>query len=339
LPDADFQPDLSFLHLSDIHFRKGKSGDSHDADADLRNELEIDLRRLTATRVTKIDGIIISGDIAFGGLTEEYDLAKGWIAKIAELAGCPKSGIMVTPGNHDVDWGAIPTDGDVQKLHDAIRAARTLEARDEVIADTLRDSAKGAQLLQPMEAYLAFANEYECDVLPAQPWWEKNFGLGNRGTLKIRGLTSTLISGPKDDATNFKMAYGGSQRTLMRPGDPNVFRMVVGHHPASWTLEGDDLDRAFEARAAIQLFGHKHDDWYRKGRGIRIIAGAVHPERGRPGWDPRYSALSVRLDDAGNLLTRVYPRRWSKEETTFTPDINSNWQDYRDHTIAAAPVG
>lgn len=337
MPGADFQPDLSFLHLSDIHFRKGKSGDIHDIEADLRNELELDLRRLTAQRVSKIDGIIISGDIAFGGQPEEYELATGWIGKIQELTACPKRGIMVTPGNHDIDRDAVAAGGDVDKLHSAIRAGKTLEERDELIAATLRDDTTGAELFKPLGAYLAFAKEFGCDVVPDHPYWERDFPLGNRGSLKIRGLTSTLISGPNDHETDSKMAYGGAQRTLMRSTEKHIFRMVVGHHPSSWTLEGDELDRAFE-RAAIQLFGHKHDNWYDPRRGLRVIAGAVHPERGKPHWDPRYSVLSVRLDDAGNLVTRVYPRRWSKEESKFIPDINSNWQDYRDHTIAADPV-
>jgi hypothetical protein len=68
-------------------------GDVHDADSDLRNELERDLRTVMATRIRKLDGIIISGDIAFGGQPEEFAFGRGWIEKIRELVDCPKAGI------------------------------------------------------------------------------------------------------------------------------------------------------------------------------------------------------------------------------------------------------
>jgi hypothetical protein len=277
-------------------------GDAHDIDNDVRNELERDLRTFMATRIQKLDGIIVSGDIAFGGQPEEFTYGRGWIEKIRELVNCPIGSVMTTPGNHDVDRNAISAD--VQELHDQIRKDQSLQERDGVIAAILRDAAKGPRLMASISAYNDFAEGYECKVTPQAPFWERDFPLGNRGTLKIRGATSTLISGPNDHAVTHKVVYGGAQRIMMRVD--NTFRMLVGHHPPSWTLEGDDADRAFGDRAAIQLFGHKHDVWYLPQRGIRIIAGAVHPDRGESGWEPRYSVLSVKLADDGNLNTRVY---------------------------------
>src|SRR5690242_19041020 len=99
--EPEFLSDRVFVHLSDIHFRNGRVDDAHDADKDLRNELERDLRRIATSQVRKVDGIIVSGDIAFGGQPDEFDFAKGWLKRIAELVACPADAIMVTPGNHD----------------------------------------------------------------------------------------------------------------------------------------------------------------------------------------------------------------------------------------------
>ena len=77
-------------------------------------------------------------------------------------------------------------------------------------------------------------------------------------------------------------------------------------------------------------------NWYQLQRGIRIIAGAVHPDRHESDWEPSYSILSVKLLEDGRLYTRVYPRRWSKEETTFIPDYNSRGHDFRDHIVGGA---
>ena len=55
---------LSFIHLSDIHFQK-YSGDAYDLDADLRNELLIDLSKNFPKSISNANGILICGDIAF----------------------------------------------------------------------------------------------------------------------------------------------------------------------------------------------------------------------------------------------------------------------------------
>ena len=165
----DFNPDLSFLHLSDIHFRRGQMGDVHDLDSDLRNELERDLRTITANRVPQLDGMIVSGDIAFSGQREEFEFGRGWIEKIRELINCPDGAIMMTPGNHDVDWKAI--DADVEGLHAKIRAAENLADRDQALAGILRDATNGPKLLQSIAAYNALAKEYNCSVSCERPFW------------------------------------------------------------------------------------------------------------------------------------------------------------------------
>ena len=332
MPDPEFAPDLAFVHLSDIHFRKGQVGDAHDIDDEIRNELERDLRIVRTKYVLKLDGIIISGDIAFGGQPEEFAYACGWIEKIRELLDCPPAGVMVTPGNHDVDRTPIVAGGQIDLLHDNVRAGQSLQQRDALIASLLRNGTNGPLLLSGMAAYNDFAGGYGCAVSPDQPYWERDFRLGEKGALRVRGMTSTLISGPRDDETTHKLLYGGAQRTLTRAD--RVWRLIVGHHPPSWTLEGDDADRVFSNRAALQLFGHKHEHWLtRYEKSIRLIAGAVHPDRAESLWEPRYSMVAMKLENSGNLAIRVYPRRWSREELMFIGDFNSRGEDYRDHTI------
>jgi hypothetical protein len=333
MDEPAFNADLAFLHLSDIHFRKGRVGDVHDVDSDLRNELERDLRNVRSKKVRKLDGIIVSGDVAFGGQPEEFAYAQDWLEKIRELLDCPKNGIMTIPGNHDVDRNAVMDGSDADQLHASIRAQASLAERDAKLAEILRDGTRGPQIFQSIAAYNDFAMNYGCEVGPLKPYWERDFRFGNRATLRIRGVTSTIISGPRDRADTHKVIYGAAQRILQR--DDGIVRMVVGHHPPSWTIEGDDLDRAFSERSLIQLYGHKHDQWYAQaGRGIRIIAGAVHPDPTESNWEPRYSVVAIKLDSDGFLKTRVFPRKWSREEMTFIGDYNSQDHDYRDHTVS-----
>jgi len=327
--------DLVFLHLSDIHFRRGRVGDAHDEDKVLRSELGFDLRRLRP-RLPRLDGLIISGDIAFGGKDEEYDYANGWIRTIAELIDCDRKSVMVTPGNHDVDQAMIPPDGEVDLLHREIRNAESLDAYDELLAGALRDELRARTLLSPLAAYNAFAKKYGCRISACRPYWERDFKLSDGTTLRFRGLVTVLLSGSRDNIQTHKMLYGGAQRAILR--EPNVRIAVVGHHPPSWTVEGDTADHMFSTLTFLQVFGHKHEQWLtRVGESVRLIAGAVHPPRRESRWLPRYAAIGISALNGRNVTVRIYPRRWSDHELKFVGDYNSRDEDFWDYTVAVDP--
>jgi hypothetical protein len=327
--------DLVFLHLSDIHFRKGRAGDVHDEDEMLRNELDLDLRRLRA-RLPQLDGFLVSGDIAFGGKTEEYEYATGWIESIREQLGCKRDGVMITPGNHDIDHALIPDEGDVDSLQGTIRQAASIQDYDARLAEILRDGERGGTLLRPLTAYNSFAKAYGCDITCAHPYWERDFQLSDGTTLRFRGIATTLLSSRRDHHQTHKMLYGGAQRTILRK--QNVRYAIVGHHPPSWSVEGDTADQVFSTLTFLQVFGHKHEQWLTLiGNSVRLIAGAVHPSRRESNWLPRYAALTISVVDDRGLALRIYPRRWSTEEFKFIGDYNSQGRDYRDYRVAVEP--
>lgn len=236
-------PDLVFVHLSDIHFRRGRVGDVHDVDADLRNEIELDLRTLRG-RFARVDGIIISGDVAFSGHQDEYLSAGSWIESIREQLGCPGDCVMLTPGNHDIDRDCVLQNDEIQRIHSEIRSATSAAEREEVLADILRNGTKGDLLFRPLAAYNQFASGYGCGVDRVSPFWERNFRLGDGTTLRFRGITTTLLSGPNDDENINRMLYGAAQLQFLR--QPNVRWAVVGHHPPSWTLSWTPRIKSFQ---------------------------------------------------------------------------------------------
>src|SRR5258708_12034923 len=152
MADTKDLPDVAFVHRSDIHLRKGQVGDLHDADAAIRNELERDLRRLRS-RVSRLDGIIISGDVAFAGKPAEYAFGGSWIESIREQLQCDPGGVMCIPGNHDVDRALVSDGSEVEKLQLQIRPPGAAEERTRVIASILRDPVKGPSLFSPIKAY------------------------------------------------------------------------------------------------------------------------------------------------------------------------------------------
>jgi predicted MPP superfamily phosphohydrolase len=92
---------IRILHLSDVHFRVGKGWD---ADPVLRS-----LARFVRSEVKAglaPDLVVISGDLAFSGIAEEYALARDWLETQLWPAlpdGLARDRLLLVPGNHDVD--------------------------------------------------------------------------------------------------------------------------------------------------------------------------------------------------------------------------------------------
>lgn len=96
--------EISFIHLSDIHFRR-TSGNSYDIDRDLRNAVLMDIKYNLKKDVGNVNGILLGGDIAFAGQEDEYRIANSFLKEIAVSMGKGECNIYCVPGNHDVDQG------------------------------------------------------------------------------------------------------------------------------------------------------------------------------------------------------------------------------------------
>src|SRR5262245_61669668 len=94
-----------FVQLSDIHFGQERGG-TYVTHEDARTQLIRDCRRLR-DELGPADGILITGDVAFGGKIEEYARAGAWIDELVQAVGCETIDVRTIPGNHDVDRGRI----------------------------------------------------------------------------------------------------------------------------------------------------------------------------------------------------------------------------------------
>lgn len=326
--------DLTFVHLSDIHFRKGRVGTKHDPDEELRKGLVSDLRAL-APGLGPINGIIVTGDIAWGGHRREYQHAETWIRSIAEHLRCPLSQIMVTPGNHDVYRPELEKkDKRIAKLQRRVRNGRNPSITVERLTSAL-SGPQGHLLVAPLRAYNRFAKQFDCNVSPGNPYWERRFKLGTGATLVIRGLTSTWLSGPNDSEQIPQLLYGSAQYTFAKTD--LVHYVVAGHHPPQNMIDGEVASRAFDFHCLLQLFGHKHDQWTTSsGKSVKIVSGALHPDRREKPWVPRYNIveLSGELTEQTTQITiRIYPRRWSDEFRQFMADYTPSAAPDRKHEL------
>lgn len=326
---------LNLLHLSDIHFRRGISGDVYDLDSDLRNELEYDIERMRS-RLKVVHGVLVTGDIAFAGRKEEYDTAREWLERVCDLLDCPREAVWTVPGNHDVDRSVIDGSETLRTYHEKLRKANDI---DDQIRAYMRDGIAQRVLFNPIAQYNLFAQRFLCTFDSENPYWEQELPLNDGSRLRLRGLNSTLISWWKDDTGENRLILGKIQA---KPKKENgVTYLTLCHHPPQWLRDEDQVNLSLETRVHVQLFGHKHKQKVDLiNNTVRITAGAVHPSRAEQEWQPRYNFLSLSVSGTGKerqLNVTVYPRVWSDDEGEFRGDFDSSGSDLRTRALELAP--
>src|SRR5258708_3057354 len=110
---------MLLLNISDIHFRYPFCNTQMDPDRPYRTNLVQDARSLME-RLGAVDAILVVGDIAFGGVKEEYDAALEWLRDLSAGCKCALERVFVVPGNHDVDRNVIKGSASVQNVQAAI---------------------------------------------------------------------------------------------------------------------------------------------------------------------------------------------------------------------------
>lgn len=313
---------LVFLHLSDIHFNK-KWHDHYELDRDLRDQLENDVSDMRGN-FARVRGILVSGDVAFGGKKEEYLIALEWLKRLCEIAGCREQDVWCVPGNHDVDRAVYEESQLLRDIHDRLRPDDPDEI-DERVASYLRDKMAAPLLFKPIEAYNGFAAKFSCTSRPDPLAWHHDLELNDGSRLRVYGINSTLASDRTDNNANRRLVVGTVQ---VRPKEePGVVYLAMCHHPPDWLLDYEKVKQSLNARARVQLFGHKHFQAIDEVNNcLQIGAGAVHPSRKEKNWHPRYNwlSISVRKETDNRFLdVDVHPRVWNDAKARFVPDYDA----------------
>ena len=313
---------LRLLHLSDIHFL-GSTDTAIARNTDLRKEIERDLNNL-ANELGPVDAILIGGDLAYNGFSSQYEEVEKWLHRICDMTRCKKSAIFSVPGNHDVELDQLHESHN--RTHEQLRECPEREITTRLERAWAPGDPHRNLLFDSISAYNEFAFPYGCRVDADKPCWQQSLSLSPRLQLRITGLTSTLISSSRDKQGERPLVVGVCQAAKM-VRDPETVDLVMCHHPPDWLRDAQQVE-PFLARAAVQIFGHKHVFATEfDGRTVRVSAGAVHPNDREPNWEPRYNLielreLSVAASGTGCLLEiEIYPRVWHDQDTRFVgPD-------------------
>lgn len=323
---------LSFIHLSDIHFNK-YSSDHYDIDSDLRNEILLDIEANAKSQLMNIKGIFVCGDIAFSGKESEYKIALEFLSELCTRLEIPESMVFCVPGNHDVDQDICKNSPILSEIQDVLESASTPNDIDNNIQKYMHDPQANIIMLSQLSAYNDFfASKFDCAIEAKQLFWDETIKLDEKYSLYIRGMTSVLISSAKD---HFRinperpMIIGRCQVPMRKN---NTITLTLCHHPPEcWKDPEDATKKLMSARSHIQLYGHKHIQTTKlEERSLIIGSGAVQPSRKEAQWVPYYNWISFNVHYSDNhdyLEIKLYPRIFDPEQLNFKPDTSVLQQD------------
>ncbi|NTG64711.1 metallophosphoesterase [Rhizobium rhizogenes] len=327
---------MLLLHISDIHFRSPDClNPDLDPDRPYRTRLIQDVRDRVA-ELGSVGAILIGGDIAFKGAPEEYSTAMIWIKELAAVAGCPPERIFVIPGNHDVDRSLIGRTPAIRNAQSAISKAEP-QRREREFRTQISDADTARSLVTPISAYNDFAKVFNCQVyLPDHLYWKQDLDLEDGVTLRIFGMTSTILSGEGGRDDTRESLYLSPLQTVLDPVD-NVVNLAFCHHPPDWLMDQDDVNDAICGRSTIHMFGHKHRQRITREEGyIRFSAGAVNPDRNEQGWMPGYNLVRVNILGAGQdrrIAIEAHLRQWQSNPDRFRAVLSAQDENVFSHSI------
>lgn len=299
---------VRLLHLSDIHFNKNNGVD--DENIEVKDAIEKDLKILMNVDTTKIDYILICGDIAFSGKSEEYANAATWLGTICEITNCNPSSVLVVPGNHDVNRSMV-NDCYVQRLLHKNLKQLDVSSLNGVFSNLIQN--KHVDILKQSQAnYNEFASRFDCDFKDNKLFWELEHSNFNKFKLKFRGCNSALLSDEEDNILPQKMALSKHQYYIK--DEYNTIYITLCHHPVEYLIDKNSVESSFNNKVTLQLYGHNHSFHVEpKEKSLIIHAGAVKPEVEENKYRPCYNIIDIDIEenkDSVLFVVKVWIREW-----------------------------
>lgn len=324
---------LTFLHLSDLHITTNDAGSQFDRDLKIRQAL---LDDLGIDGRTNFDAILVTGDVAYHGRSDEFARAKLWFEEVRRKTNTNPEALFVVPGNHDVNQKTVFESSSLWDLHQSLRDTnKSPESRLASLEAKLKDPS--LDFLGALKEYSAFAQEYGCPTSCKEISWVQflNDGktLEDGSTVRFHGLNSALLSDGADARPN--LLLGDLQFTHFSH-DPRYVNLVLCHHPQNWLIDDNEANDYFRTQAHILLSGHEHDTrCYNEGGCLRVRAGAIHPNRREDRWEPCYHVLRLSVDTSKgrDLVVQVETRVWRPKDKCFSKYVQGDGSDFHTERI------
>lgn len=230
---------LDVLHLSDLHCGRGDR-------EEFRLRVDALIRDLGGLQVSP-DLLVVSGDVAFSGQPEEYELAlEDFFTPLVNRFGLAQDRIIVCPGNHDIDRA---------KIDDVVRDGIAARLGDTNSAQTLLEDRR---YLEPQqEAFLDFMTRLTGNR-------EHNAYFGRCVSVnRIRvglGVFDSSWACTGDETYQRVFLTLAQVQDVASILDGCDLRIALLHHPLDWfhPSEQEIVQQDLRSRFDALLVGHKH---------------------------------------------------------------------------------
>ena len=308
-----------FVHISDIHFGQEKDQRVH-IHNDVKKQLIVDAKRVVRDHLkANAAAILVTGDIAYSGVEEQFKVAGEWLDALAEAVGCPQNQVQMVPGNHDLDRNK--TSRSAQHLLDLIRAGGPAEYE-----GVMNNSTDRAALFARFEDYERFCWGYRCELNgEAKAATNLQITLAPGRSIRFIRMNSSLLCTGKERDDEPELVLGERQFIIDR--DDGVENIVLIHHPLNWYKDSGDVKTYMDSRARVLITGHEHHPKVtveQVGEGadlMMLAAGATVPFKSNEVYTFTYNVIEFEWDpDDDDLIVTMHPRAWDPKGTCFVAD-------------------
>lgn len=237
---------IAIIHLSDIHLKNGVNA--------IANKIG-SLTGIIAHETSGCTGVFIAitGDVAYSGAEDEYDIARTLLKRLKAMLLQQRVnvvGTLLVPGNHDNEV-----------------LGKDLDARDMVISVVLTkqpDSVKSSIISQCCEVQASYRH-FEDEIVETLPvvavdtlYKQYRFSVGDN-TIAFHCINTAWLSVQHEISGNLHFPVGMANSALA--ADESNYAIVLMHHPFNWHRGNNYhvLRRAITSVADLVLTGHQHE--------------------------------------------------------------------------------
>lgn len=275
---------LRYLHLSDFHFTPGEMAGTDWA----ANRLKQDVVNHSLLEFLEdhlqhrpLDFLILTGDIAFSGKREEYQVAAKFFQRLADITGLPPNRVYPVAGNHDVNRADVP------RSH---RRFYRFESQED-LADTLADPDLRGLILRKFSEFNDFAEK----IMGRRHFHDEVFHLteglalpkgGRNLKINLVGLNSALFAGfDGDEAQGLALGMFQVEKALAQMAEDAPLSIGFFHHPFPSLHDADVVSaNRLKFKLDLILHGHVHQatgaaEHSGAGKAVILGAGAAYESR------------------------------------------------------------
>jgi 3',5'-cyclic AMP phosphodiesterase CpdA len=266
--------EITWVHLSDLHFCSGWNQDRQDVLRALTKDVE---------KIAKpIDFAILTGDVGRTGIGDDYAAVRRWFEEdFFASTGLDWPRVHVVPGNHDVDRRIANA-----AIYSKILAADSSEEFDVALRDVWRHAPSQEFIHRKFSAFSAFvASTNVIGFCAPAASWGSHVVRYNGFALHIGHINTAWAAGYEGDDQQ-RLIVGSEQLAdVLRDGAQAHAVLLIGHHPPETLHRADQRSfrHVMERDVDFYLCGHVHDPaaegFVRRAGPCRIVAGASYVDR------------------------------------------------------------